>query len=128
MRPPGVCASFGHAQMQDRYEGGPGSPACLQRPDMKPEAEIAATILRLVEAQGAHKSISPTDVARALDPAWQSLLGPVRRAAIGLAVAGRIDILRKGKPVDPGEVRGVIRLRLRNSDETPSDLDAKVDD
>jgi hypothetical protein len=44
---------------------------------------------------------------------------PVRRAAIGLALAGRIDILRKGKPVDPVDVRGVIRLRLHGPGEVP---------
>ncbi len=75
--------------------------------------EIEATILALVEACGPDKSICPSDAARALAPAWQPLLGPVRRAAIDLARAGRIHILRKGKPIDPAETRGVIRLRLR---------------
>ena len=79
---------------------------------MTQEADIAATILRLVEARGPEKSICPSEVARALDPAWQRLMTPVRNAAIGLALAGRIEILRKGKPIDPAEVRGVIRLRL----------------
>jgi hypothetical protein len=41
------------------------------------------------------------------------LLSAVRRHAAALAAAGRIDILRKGKPIDPTEMRGVIRLRLR---------------
>jgi hypothetical protein len=123
-----VCASFGHVQMHDRYESRLGLRACRRWLDMRPEAEIAATILRLVEVRGADKSICPSEVARALDPAWQRLMGPVRQAAIGLAVAGRIDILRQGKPVDPVGVRGVIRLRLRDPEETPSALDAKVDD
>jgi hypothetical protein len=79
---------------------------------MKPEAEIAAAIMRLVEARGPSKSICPSEAARSLDPAWQTLMTAVRRVAIGLALAGRIDILRKGKPVDPADVRGVIRLRL----------------
>lgn len=77
------------------------------------DTAITAAILDLVEARGPDKSICPSEVARALDPAWQPLLGPVRRVAVQLAAAGRIDILRKGKPVPPGEVRGVIRLRLR---------------
>ena len=38
---------------------------------------------------------------------------PVRQAAIRLVAAGRIDILRKGKPAPPGDVKGVIRLRTR---------------
>jgi hypothetical protein len=43
-------------------------------------------------------------------------MAPVRRAAAELADAGRIDILRKGKPIPPGEMRGVIRLRLKPTD------------
>jgi hypothetical protein len=75
---------------------------------------IEASILRLVEARGADKSVCPSEVARALRPeSWQSLMGPVRQAAVRLVGAGRIEILRKGKPVAPEAVRGVIRLRLR---------------
>lgn len=85
---------------------------------MIPDADIAATIMRLVTARGTEKSICPSEVARALDPAWQRLMGPVRKAAISLALAGRIAILRKGKPVDPADVRGVIRLRLRAPEES----------
>jgi hypothetical protein len=32
-----------------------------------------------------------------------------------LAEAGRIDILRHGKPVEPAAMKGVIRLRLKQS-------------
>jgi hypothetical protein len=82
---------------------------------MPNEDAIAEEILRQTAAQGRDKSISPNNVARALAPdeeAWRRLLGPVRAAAIHLARAGRIEVLRKGKPVDPeGEIRGVIRLR-----------------
>jgi hypothetical protein len=82
-------------------------PAIPTRPD------IEAAIIALADARGVAGSISPTDVAQALAPEWRSLLGAVRRAAAGLAEAGRIDILRKGKPVPPAEARGVIRLRIR---------------
>ena len=37
---------------------------------------------------------------------------PVRRAAVRLMKAGRIVILRKGRPVDPDDFRGVYRLGL----------------
>jgi hypothetical protein len=81
-----------------------------------PATRIEDTILDLVAARGSGKSICPSEVARALKPGpqqegWQSLMTPVRQAAVRLARAGRIDILRKGKPVPPEEVRGVIRLR-----------------
>jgi hypothetical protein len=79
---------------------------------------IKASILDLAAARGPAKSICPSEVARILsgplEPGqWQSLLTPVRQAAISLAKAGRIDILRKGRPVPPEEVRGVIRLRIK---------------
>lgn len=79
---------------------------------------IAEEILRQVTARGAGKSICPSEVARALDPeGWRSLLGPVRQAAVTLAQEGRVAILRKGKPVPPAEMRGVIRLALPAKDE-----------
>jgi hypothetical protein len=75
---------------------------------------IAAEILRLTAARGPDKSICPSEVARALAPdAWRPLLGAVRAEALRLAAAGRIEILRKGRPVPPEAVRGVIRLRTR---------------
>jgi hypothetical protein len=84
---------------------------------MSDREAIAAAILRQAAGRGAEKSICPSEVARALAPeeeAWRRLMGPVREAAIALARQGRIEVLRKGKPVDPGqEVRGVIRLRIK---------------
>ena len=80
--------------------------------EMTSEQAIEAALLRLVEARGPEKSICPSEVARALLPEWQGLMGAVRRVAVRLAMAGRIEILRKGKPVDPADVRGVIRLRM----------------
>ncbi len=79
-------------------------------------AAIEAMILALTAARGPGKSICPSEVARALrqdspHQDWHSLLLPVRRAASRLALAGQIDILRKGQAVDPTGVKGVIRLR-----------------
>ena len=42
------------------------------------------------------------------------------RVAVRLAREGRIEILRKGRPVPPDEVRGVIRLRLRPVPDGPA--------
>jgi hypothetical protein len=76
---------------------------------------ITAEILRQTAARGPTKSICPSEVARALEPEedrWRRLMGPIRAAAIRLARAGQLDILRKGKPASPdSEIRGVIRLR-----------------
>ncbi len=75
---------------------------------------IEAEILRLTAERGPEKSICPSEVARALDPDWRKLMSAVRRGALLLAGAGRIEILRKGKPIAThDDVRGVIRLRAR---------------
>lgn len=59
------------------------------------------------------KSICPSEVAKALQPEdWRRLMGRVRGVAIGLARQGRLVITKKGKPVDPDDFKGVIRLRL----------------
>jgi hypothetical protein len=86
----------------------------MSAPPTPPADTVAAEILRQAEACGRDGSISSMDVARALvpDDTWRRLLGPVRAAAGRLQRDGRIEILRKGKPVPPEAVRGVIRLRI----------------
>jgi hypothetical protein len=78
------------------------------RPD---RPAIQAEILRQTAARPG-KSICPSEVARALLPeGWQALMTPVRQAAVALARDGQVEVLRKGKPADLDELRGVIRLR-----------------
>ncbi|QFR32167.1 DUF3253 domain-containing protein [Ancylobacter sp. TS-1] len=82
---------------------------------VRPSEEAAEAAILAVAAQpGAGRSVAPEEVARSLatGPDWQSLLPLVRRAAVRLAGAGRLVIYRKGKPVDPAELRGVYRLGL----------------
>lgn len=69
------------------------------------------------------RTICPTDAARAFaasrgedDLAWRLHLHAVRRAAVNLALAGRLVIYRKGKIVDPGNFRGVYRLGPPSAD------------
>ena len=93
--------------------GLPRGSRCGSVAGMRPDpVAVEAAILQLVDARGPDKSICPSEAARALASEWHGLLGDVRRAAVSLAKAGRIDILRKGKPIDPASVHGVIRLRL----------------
>jgi hypothetical protein len=64
------------------------------------------------------KTLSAQEIAQAVvsDASWPDLLMPIRRAAIELALAGRLVIYRKGKPVDPTDFRGVYRLGLPRHD------------
>ena len=84
-------------------------------------ALVEDTILRLLAQAGPGKTISPTDAARALttDTEWHRLMPAVRRAAIKLALAGRLVIYRKGKPVDPNDFKGVYRLGAAPPSERP---------
>ncbi len=75
--------------------------------------EIEATILRLVAERA---SITPEDVARALDTDFHPLLGRIRKIAVTLAVQGAIEITRKGRAIPPEEMRGLIRLRRKPAD------------
>lgn len=84
---------------------------------------MAELILRLVADCAPGKSIGPEQAAKAFaetrrrpsDPAdsWRRYLHAARQQALFLGRAGRIAILRKGKPVDPtAPVKGVIRLSV----------------
>ena len=79
---------------------------------------IATAILGLLATRGADRTVSPEEVARSLaqDSDWHSYLGGVRRAAVSLALDGRLVIYRKGKAVDPADFKGVYRLGLPRHD------------
>ena len=75
---------------------------------------IDNAIFDLLAQAGPGESINPNQVAQAVDPeTWRRQLPKVRTTAVGLARQGKIEILRKGKPVDPNTFKGFYRLRLR---------------
>lgn len=80
-----------------------------------PAPDAQEVVLRLCAERGPDRSICPTEAARALaggtSEDWRRHLPAVRAAAVALMREGRLEILRKGKPVPPEEMRGVIRLR-----------------
>ena len=88
----------------------------VTRPD--PHA-IENALLRLIgEREG--KTVDPTEAARELGGAhpdqWGPLMQPIRRVAVALAEQGRLVILRKGKPVDPRDFKGVYRITAPRHD------------
>jgi hypothetical protein len=86
----------------------------MSSPDL--QEQLRATLLRLVTERGVGRTVGPSEVARAVGgpqpDGWGPLMQPVRRIAIELMKAGRIVILRKGRPVDPDDFKGVYRLSL----------------
>jgi len=86
---------------------------------------VAEAILALLNAGEPGASVSLMDVARAYADSrrrpkdgpelWRRYMNAARQQAVHLARQGRIEILRKGKPVDPNDFKGVVRLRLPES-------------
>jgi len=89
----------------------------MSEPDSAPAAlSLEDSILDVLgRASG---TLSAPEIAHAISPEgdWHGLLMPIRRAAVALAVAGRLVIYRKGKPADPTDFRGVYRLGLPRQD------------
>jgi hypothetical protein len=76
-------------------------------------AAIEEALFALLAAVPPGKSVSPEDVAKAVDPeGWRRQLGQVRSLAVGLARQEKLVILRQNKPADPNSFKGVYRLRL----------------
>jgi hypothetical protein len=77
-------------------------------------ARIEESMLALVAERGQAKTICPSEVARALagahPDAWGRMMQPVRKVAVQLAKQGKVVIMRKGKPVDPDDFKGVYRI------------------
>ena len=82
---------------------------------------VETAIFDLLAKVAPGKSVSPEEVARAVDPeGWRRLLGHVRAVARGLARQEKLVILRHNKPADPEDFKGVYRLRL------PAPSDAEI--
>jgi hypothetical protein len=86
-------------------------------------SDLSEVILDLCRSAGPAKTICPTDAAKVFaekrgedDLGWRNHLMLVRRAAVALALEGRLVIYRKGKPVDPEDFRGVYRLGVPRAD------------
>ncbi len=82
---------------------------------MHDESVIAQKMLSLLKQRGAEKSICPSEIARALadDSNWRSLMVPVRAVARKLARQGNVVITQRGKPVEPDNFKGPVRISLR---------------
>jgi Protein of unknown function (DUF3253) len=76
---------------------------------------LAAVALALASHRAPDRTICPSDIARAIGgPSWRSLLDQVRQVVSTLAQEESVEILQKGKRVDPLRPwRGPIRIRAR---------------
>ncbi|MEZ5758036.1 MAG: DUF3253 domain-containing protein [Emcibacteraceae bacterium] len=88
------------------------------------EAENKEDPIRLyiLEAIAGGSHVSPNDIAikiakdraRESDPddQWRKYMLAVKQQAKSLARAGRISILRRGKPIDPNKMKGLVKFSL----------------
>lgn len=57
-------------------------------------------------------TICPSEAARQVDAeGWRALMEPARQAARRLVARGEVEILRRGRRVDPSTAKGPIRIR-----------------
>lgn len=77
-------------------------------------AAVANLIAERLGSLEAGRSLDPTELARAIagsdEKRWRLLMPAIRDVAVGLVGAGSAVILRKGKPVDPQDFKGVYRI------------------
>jgi hypothetical protein len=80
--------------------------------------------LFLLTALADGKSQAPQELARAFqasraqpsDPpdAWRRYMTAIRQQALSLARLDQLEFIRKGKPITPDEIKGVVRIRRKS--------------
>lgn len=77
---------------------------------------VIETIIQMCTAAWPDESVKPEDIAMTLHPQeWQVLTKRIRLAVKQLAEAGLVQILRKGKPADPEDFKGIYRVQIADS-------------
>lgn len=71
------------------------------------------SIRTLLLSRDAGKTICPSEVLSEADKQIPEKMEQVREVARALVAAGEIEIVQRGKVVDPNNFRGPIRLRLK---------------
>ncbi|RYF11873.1 MAG: DUF2256 and DUF3253 domain-containing protein [Deltaproteobacteria bacterium] len=93
------------------------SSACRSHRPKAPDRALEETILSLLRARGAGKTICPSEAARAVFGETQGLQAECmqrsRAAARRLCAQGRLVVTQGGHVVDPDRARGPIRLKLK---------------
>ena len=77
------------------------------------ESDFKKSILELLEQRGRDKTICPSEVLPLELKKDKTMMELVRASAKFLALEDKINITQGGKPVDPNNFKGPIRLRLK---------------
>lgn len=92
------------------------SDRCRRHKPSALDGQLEEAILTIATTRGAGKTMCPSEAAKAVREDWRPLMERTRQAARRLVAQGRIEILQKGRVVDPSTAKGPIRLRSRPSD------------
>ncbi|MEM9597067.1 MAG: DUF3253 domain-containing protein [Acidobacteriota bacterium] len=85
---------------------------CRRRRLTTVDHRLEGAILDLLASRAGGATICPSEAARAVAPEdWRPLMERTRSAARRLAAAGRVDVLQRGRRVDPSTAKGPTRLR-----------------
>lgn len=121
-RPDRICAGCGRtfawrASLADVWDEVRWcSDACRRRGVRPVDRALEEAIDALLDARANDATICPSEAARRVDPdGWEALMEPARRAARRMVAAGTLEIVQKGRVVDPSTARGPIRLRRPRS-------------
>ncbi len=97
------------------------SAACRRRGVRPVDRELESAISTLLDRRARGATICPSEAARlvALErgvdgDGWRELMEPARAAARRLVVAGDVDVVQRGRVVDPSTAKGAIRIRRRS--------------
>lgn len=76
---------------------------------------LEETILKLLDQRANNATICPSEAARLVFPEteWRDHMERTRQAARRLVATDQIEILQKGRVVDPSTAKGPIRLRRK---------------
>jgi len=116
-----ICASCGRAFSwrrsaardwdQVRY----CSKACRRRKVRAEDRALEAAIRDLLAARAPRATICPSEAARRVagedEDAWRPLMEPARRAARRMVADGEVELVQRGRVVDPSTFRGPVRIR-----------------
>jgi hypothetical protein len=80
--------------------------------DQPIDERIEAAIRGELDRRGSGKTICASEVARRVDAdGWRALMPRVQNAVRRLAHGGEVEVLQRGRRVDPSDAKGPIRVR-----------------
>lgn len=95
------------------------SKACRRRKVRSEDRALEAAIRELLALRARTASICPSEAARRVaggeEAAWRPLMEPARRAARRMVAEGEVELVQRGRVVDPSTFYGPVRIRRAGS-------------